>query len=114
MIFSPLMAEKVLSERKTVTRRPTKDKPCRYAVGADYAVQPGRGKKEIARIWIISVTVQTLTGVLIAGEPELEGFDSADEFRKYWTELYGEWGGFIQPVYRIEFELTNTENEEVA
>ena len=62
MIFKPELAEKVLAGEKTETRRVVKDGEveCRYVPGRDYAVQPGRGKRAIGRIYITDVRREKL------------------------------------------------------
>jgi hypothetical protein len=114
VIFKPEMVAKILAGEKTVTRRPVKWKisraaapdlwfPCRYEVGKDYAVQPGRGKKAVARIRIVGVRRGLLAGV-DREDARLEGFASVAHFRRYWTTLYGSFDS-TQPVDRIEFQF---------
>lgn len=112
MIFRPESAERILAGTKTVTRRVAKG-PCRYAVGKDYSVQPGRGKREIARIFIKSVRLEMLGEALSAGELTAEGFGPGntpgisagrEEFRRVWEQLHGHYDAG-EKVYRIEFEV---------
>lgn len=117
MIFAPDLAEKVLAGRKTVTRRPRTgsnpsglpggwvDIPCRYKPGHTYAVQPGRGKKAIGRIRVLSVRPEWMTD-LTEDEIRREGFASQDEFVAKWLAIYGR-GSWLDIVWRIEFELVN-------
>ena len=106
MIFSPLLADKVMSGEKTVTRRPVKgEAACRYQVGRTYAVQPGRGKKSIGRIAISSVHKEPLGNA--TREARAEGFHDFDAFRNYWAGLYGNFNP-DQAVWRIAFELVET------
>lgn len=124
MIFSPELAEKVLSGEKTVTRRPAKPKvmgavfgggdlipkftadgACRYRPGKDYAVQPGRGKKAIGRILILDVRLEPVGN--IQGdwqEARCEGFEDPSFFIAYWRKLYGSYNP-DQLVHRIQFQL---------
>lgn len=123
MIFKPELVEKILTGRKTVTRRPVKTTangvgkatvqtplnllaPCRYEPGKDYALQPGRGKKAVARIRVLSVRRQRL-GIGFDGgfeEARREGFSSWNAFADYWIALYDSYDS-EQLVDRIEFEL---------
>ena len=108
MIFSPELAQAVLGGGKTVTRRPVKfvfgdcDLSCRYEVGRDYAIQPGRGKKGIGRLRVLDVEMQPLSDALT--DFKAEGFFTADAFKAYWSKLYGGFDGDLA-VWRIEFEL---------
>jgi len=113
VIFSPDLCELILSGAKTVTRRPVKvdsydtlqfPLPCRYVVGRTYAVQPGRGKKAVGRIRVVSVDREPLTLVRHGNEWAREGFASVNDFYRRWTDLYGLVPA-MQPVWRIEFEL---------
>lgn len=129
MIFSPELAEKVVAGEKTVTRRVVKlvpnlqadgwdggrdgmvPMPCRYQEGRTYAVQPGRGKKAIGRIRILSVRGPEPVKFAFGGhwamegfELEREGFKDRYEFARYWESLYGPEDGETL-VWRIEFEL---------
>jgi hypothetical protein len=112
VIFRPEMVDKILAGEKTVTRRPVKllgyqpnpaQMPCRYEVGKDYAVQPGRGLKAVARIRVSDVRREQLFAIDTA-DARREGFDGGPEFAAYWRKLYG---SFIptQLVDRIEFQL---------
>ena len=134
MIFSPELAELVISGRKTVTRRPVKwdlvepplgivptgphnriaeegkAKDCRYRVGRFYAVQPGRGKKAVGHIWIESVEMQALSAAFHHAEARAEGFTSSAGFKKHWLKLYGAFDP-DQPVWRIAFHLIHPDDE---
>lgn len=109
MIFKLEMVEKILAGEKTVTRRPVeyvtwrRDARCRYEVGKDYAVQPGGGKKAVARIRVTDVRRGLLAGVDTA-DAIREGFGGRGGFVVYWTGIYGSFDS-TQLVDRIEFEL---------
>lgn len=104
MIFAPDLAEAVVAGRKTVTRRRVKgDAPCRYEAGRDYAVQPGRGKKAIGRIRILSVRKESLAGITADGEAKREGFRRVADFVDRWAAMYGD-VRLADEVWRIEFE----------
>lgn len=124
MIFREEMVAKILAGEKTVTRRRIwrlsstgQFFPCRYQVGKTYAVQPGRGKKAVARIRILDVRRGLIAGVDEA-EARAEGFRGMvpdypphEEFQDYWANLYGSYDG-TQLVDRIEFELVSAKGED--
>lgn len=92
MIFSPKSIEAILEGRKTVTRREAvPGKPCRYQSGRTYAVQPGRGKKAVARIRIRSVQPEAWFGYYALGdmdrEARREGFETWSELCAAWCKL---------------------------
>lgn len=87
MIFKPALARAVASGRKTQTRRPVTPKPCRYKVGHDYAVQPGRGKEAIARLKVLDIREERV-GQITHQDAKAEGFRNTAAFKAYWVELY--------------------------
>lgn len=104
MIFRPHLADLVARGLKTETRRPVKgDAPCRYLVGRAYAVQPGRGKRGIARVRIIDVRRERL-GQIHGVTARREGFTTGAAFLDYWRDLYGHVDE-EQRVWAIRFEL---------
>lgn len=87
MIFStPGAVDKILSCRKTQTRRPASG-PCKYRVGQDYSVQPGRGKREVARIFVFAIRRERLCDIS-SRDVFREGLDSADDFWDRWSDMY--------------------------
>lgn len=72
-----------------------------------YAVQPGRGKRSVARILVVSVRPEMI-GTISQAEAEREGFRSVAEFVARWLSLYGS-VAWTDPVWRIEFELVDGE-----
>lgn len=108
MIFKPELAQAVLDGRKTVTRRAMSDNPrspwsrlrCAYRPGKQYAVQPGRAKRAIGHLEIISVKRSDLR--LDDAEAQREGFDSAIAFKQAWTAMHGSYRA-RQVVWRLEF-----------
>lgn len=106
MIFGKDMIGKIVRGEKTQTRREAKSFECRYKVGHSYAVQPGRGEEQVARIKVTEVDKQRL-GDMGADDAVLEGFDDLEGFKVYWTELHGgDWhsAAFLF-VWVITFEL---------
>lgn len=104
MIFKPQLASKVMSGEKTRTWRP--GEVCRYQVGKDYAVQPGRGKSAIGRVRVVSIEERT-PAMTTPAEAIAEGFESREAFLQYVADLYhapiaeveNRWG------FAIRFEL---------
>lgn len=115
MIFRPELAAAIIDGRKTVTRRkrtgdnPTGkpggwvDDPCRYRAGHTYAVQPGRGKRGIGRIRVLSVRPEFMHE-LTDDEIRREGFESRADFERTWRSIHGA-GSYLDLVWRIEFEV---------
>lgn len=112
MIFAPDLAEKILAGEKTQTRRRRTgqtvtgvwvDDPCRYRPGRTYAVQPGRGKKSVGRILVRSVSAEAMCD-MTEDDVRAEGFRTHGEFAAKWLSMYGE-GSWLDPVWRIEFEV---------
>jgi hypothetical protein len=104
MIFKQELVERILAGDKTVTRR-VADGPCRYRVGADNSVQPGRGQREVARILFTEIRLCAL-GRLSGAEARREGFANPDDFRRTWEVIHGHYDPEL-PVYRIAFKLVN-------
>jgi len=106
MNFKPELCAKVLDGTKTVTRRPTNGKTkCSYQRYLDYAVCPGRGKHQVARMVVLDVR-EELVGAITDAEAVLEGFADRNAFIAYWQKLYRIWDPSL-PVWRIEFKLTS-------
>ncbi len=88
MIFKPQLVEQIKQGRKTVTRRLVQaQQPCRYEVGRDYAVQPGRGRAAVLRIVVLDVE-QQLLGDLTHDAARAEGFRDRAAFARHWLELH--------------------------
>lgn len=125
MNFQPALAELVMGGQKTVTRRVMSDNPrspwwkggCKLKVGRSYAVCPGRGKDQIGRVEVISVTQQTLGeafgefGDIAFGQTRgarveaiREGFPSAVSFQLAWLKINKTYDASTR-VWRIEFEV---------
>lgn len=113
MIFAPVLAQRILDGKKTVTRRRLTHRggrELRYKVGGVYAIQPGRGKRHIGHIRVTQVSAEPL-GMLDdhgegwnAGEVLAEGFASLEAFQRYWAVLHGEYDP-EELVARISFEV---------
>lgn len=87
MIFRPQLAKLAARGAKTQTRRPVTHKPCRYKIGHDYAVQPGRGKVAIARLKVLELREERV-GQITHQDAKAEGFRNAAAFKAYWVSLY--------------------------
>lgn len=111
MIFKPVLVERVLAGDKVETRRPVRFNElggvvaCAYEPGRTYAVQPGRGKRQVARMLVESVHRERVGAVTDAAAVR-EGFEHAQAFRDYWAMLYGEWTPGTW-VWVIRFRLTD-------
>lgn len=109
MNFQPELAAKVIAGKKTVTRRlcstnersPWWSGRCKLTVGSDYAVCRGRGKHQIGRVEILSVTRECL-GRLSDHEAKLEGFNTVADFENAFAAINGTYDP-AQLVWRVEF-----------
>lgn len=111
MIFRQESVERILAGTKTQTRR-VPNGPCKYRVGADYSVQPGRGRREVARILISGIRRERLLD-MSAGDLAREGFSHAEnadaaraEFVNVWTQLHGSYDA-QQLVDVIDFAVVS-------
>lgn len=105
MIFRPPLVRAILAGRKTATRRIPKPREteCRYQPGRSYAVQPGRGKPEVARILILEVEMKPLMQFGYH-DARREGFLTQRDFFDYWLSLYGHVNTDLH-VWVINFQL---------
>lgn len=88
MIFRPELARMVREGRKTQTRRivqPGKD--CTYQPGRVVPVQPGRGKRAMARVTVVELEQQEL-GAISERDARAEGFLGRQQFFAYWRSLH--------------------------
>lgn len=125
MIFKQVLVDQILAGNKTMTRRPVKPRSqsfggvtvrartCAYQVGKTYAVQPGRGKKQVARIRVLAVRRERWIDISV-GDARAEGFPLPDsgakpdaarvEFYSYVQGLYPDLD-LTTECWVIEFEL---------
>lgn len=114
MNFRPELVEKILTGAKTQTRRvvsPNERSPwfigeCGLRVGQDYAVCPGRGKTQVARLTVKRVW-QELAGEISEVDATREGFADRADFIAYWERLHGSFDPTTR-VWAIQFELVAT------
>lgn len=113
MIFQPDLLAKILNGQKTETRRSIKEDVhrCRYRVGYDYAVQPGRGREAVARLVVLATSRERLGDVSI-GSVRREGFDTHDEFVACWRKLHGGLYDVKQEVWAIRFVLLGNDSSD--
>jgi hypothetical protein len=81
----------------------------KWSVGSTYAVQPGRGQKQIARIRLTRITCQKLFRITNA-EAQAEGFSNRQEFMRTWESIHGLCIKDTR-VWILEFELIETTHE---
>jgi hypothetical protein len=113
--------EQVLREKKSQTRRVIKageeltrtgvalrveshGKRTVYQVGKSYAVQPGRGKKSVARIVLTGIRREPVNAISHA-DARAEGFASREAFLSTWHAIHGAKADLSQEVWVLEFRL---------
>jgi uncharacterized protein YhfF len=110
--FRPVLADRVLAGRKTVTRRLISDNPrspyhpdrAVELVGKRVAICPGRGKHRIGTAVVAKVERETFDPMHAhSSEVEAEGFVSLSELLGVWATIHRD----LSPVevWRIEFAL---------
>jgi uncharacterized protein YhfF len=128
LIFKPGLVEKILTGKKTMTRRPVKagENVClrsarsprapryvpeagQYVVGREYAVQKGRGGHEVARIKITGVRIERL-GDITHDDAVAEGFKRTTDFFDYWERTHRR-VDHDQLVWVLTFERVDVEPE---
>jgi hypothetical protein len=113
MIFQHTL-DRVLSGEKTQTRRVvqkgeyilggivmTEDGRVKYRTGWDYAIQPGRGQRSVARLLVKSIRWEPVAAISEA-DVKAEGFASRADFLAAWESIHG---SSDQSVWVIEFNL---------
>jgi hypothetical protein len=129
MQFTKDLVEAILAGRKTHTRRPAKGGEAlvmsssfcvykdyfsdtarlKWEVGRTYAVQPGRGKRAVARFLLKNLR-QEVVSHITEEDAIAEGFDNREEFFAKWRELYDgtEFDLKHNPnVWVLEFEVVS-------
>lgn len=75
----------------------------KWRVGRTYAVQPGRGRRQIARIRVVRIRSERLSRISQA-DARAEGFADRREFMRTWERIHGP-GSRECRVWVLEFEL---------
>lgn len=75
----------------------------KWRVGATYAVQPGRGQPQIARIRLLSIARQRLTDCT-RQDAVAEGFPDRQAFFAAWQDIHGA-ASLDQEVWVLAFAL---------
>ena len=113
----------ILSGKKTQTRRVIKSSEIavrgrnnqieavvvngrdKWRVGKTYAVQPSRGKEQVARIKLIAINSERISRITTS-DAHAEGFKSRHEFFKVWCKIHGE-DGVNMRAWVLKFEVVN-------
>lgn len=115
MIFKPELAAKIVAGEKTATRRRLSENPrspwfvdrCRYSVGQEFTVNPGRGVRRACSAAVTAVYKQRL-GEMRPRDAELEGFEFLHGGDGSFHEAWGGINGEVDPdeeVWVVEFVL---------
>jgi hypothetical protein len=80
----------------------------KWCVGNTYAVQPGRGTEQIARIKLHKINSEYITRITTR-DAIAEGFDSRREFLQAWETIHGH-NSFDLRVWVLTFELIGVIN----
>ncbi len=83
-----------------------------YKVGKSYAVQPNRGKKAVARIFITNIRKEKV-GAISEADAINEGFASKEDFIAAWQRIHGQDADLETEVWVIEFKLHSIVAEEL-
>jgi len=82
-----------------------------YQVGKNYAVQPNRGKKSVARILMTGIRHEPIAHISEA-DAIAEGFASRQAFINTWQAIHGKTTDLEQMVWVLEFRLCDILAEE--
>lgn len=105
MMFDQTTIKAIQDGKKTVTRRLLRKDGKRPAtVGRTQNIKVDRTKKRYGKIKIIDVRQEPLKNIMQPGEAEKEGFNSVEEYLKYFTIVNGT-NDWDKIVWRIEFEV---------
>lgn len=84
----------------------------KWQVGHEYAVQPGRGRAQIARIRIVQINSEYITRISLHDALQ-EGFASRQDFFRTWQQIHGP-NSMELRVWVIHFELVAPDLELLA
>ncbi|MCE9603316.1 MAG: ASCH domain-containing protein [Planctomycetia bacterium] len=96
----------VIDGRKTQSRRIVGERLHSWRIGQSYALQPGRGKKAIARI-VVTAVRRELLGEITEADAKAEGYDSVADFVSVWESMHGAYDPDTE-VFVIEFQLEHS------
>ena len=100
--------ETVIRGRYNKVEAVLKNNRTKWIVGNTYAVQPGRGKSEVARILITKINSEHILRISTTSALN-EGFYSRQDFLKTWKEIHGD-DAFNLRVWVLTFELIGYTN----
>jgi len=118
MIFTSEAAKLIMRGKKTQDRRPVTVDRCPWAVGKDYAVQPGRSRESVGRIAVTRIEESAIRDITFA-EACAEGFRTTADFARSWFGYPDELGdedaldalrGNPERVWVLTFELDTSEH----
>ena len=106
MMFDKFCIEKILSGYKTVTRRIKRNNKRPAIPGKIHKLKIDRTDKTYGYIRIISCDKESIEATMNMNQVEAikEGFNDADEFKRYWLDKNP---NRSNEVWRVEFELLN-------
>lgn len=111
-MFDEYCIKKILSGEKTVTRRLRKSNRRPAIPGHVHKLKKDRTKKFYGYIYIKDLKKETHP-IITEKEAKLEGFNSADEYIKYFYKTNKITHHNVVPTWRIEFELIMEVNNEI-
>lgn len=82
----------------------------KWCVGKTYAVQPGRGEGQVARIKLTKINSEQITRIS-SRDALAEGFSNRQIFLQTWQSIHGE-NSFNLRVWVLTFELIEVINVE--
>lgn len=111
LIFRTDLADQVMRNLKTETRRALSDNPrspwwrekCAHEIGSRHAVCPGRSQFGIGHVVIDDVALVRL-GAITDDGAHAEGFPDRAAFIEAWTAINGEWTP-RERVWRVRFHV---------
>lgn len=139
MNFKPELLAKVLAGEKTQTRRPVKPEHFYGApegkftpggvyrkskdpltphgavwhLNQDYAVCPGRGKKQVGRIRIISIRCEDVRNISV-DDARAEGFEGPGEFLNAWCGFYDKRARWEFDPQRVDYWINTGKRRELV
>ncbi len=75
----------------------------KWRVGSTYAVQPGRGHSQMARICLVKINSEAVSRISTAAA-RAEGFCNRQEFLQTWRDIHGD-SANDRRVWVLTFEL---------